>query len=82
MAAFIQESAYIWKGLSTDTKPTNVELQARCYETDTQTAFLYRIGSHQQWRRYDIINLPHPWRLFSGRVLLEDRLAGAAGSDV
>lgn len=45
MAAFTKISAYFYMGLSTDTKPTGVELLTVLYETDTQKFYRTRNGT-------------------------------------
>ena len=46
MAAYTQVSAYLFYGLSTDTKPTGVSLPAMCYETDTEKTYITRDGDN------------------------------------
>jgi len=46
MANFTKISSYFYAGLSTDTKPTGVELLAKCYETDTDKTFITRDGTN------------------------------------
>lgn len=46
MAAYTQISAYLFYGLSTDTKPTGVPLKTLCYETDTAKAYITRDGTN------------------------------------
>lgn len=46
MAAYTQVSAYLYYGLSTDTKPTGVPLPAICYETDTEKCYITRDGTN------------------------------------
>jgi len=46
MAAYTKISSYLYYGLSTDTKPTDVPLLTICYETDTQKVYITRDGTH------------------------------------
>ena len=46
MAAYTQVSAYLFYGLSTDTKPTGVPLLTLCYETDSQKCYITRDGTN------------------------------------
>jgi hypothetical protein len=46
MAAYTQISAYLYFGLSTDTKPTGVPLPTLCYETDTVKCYATRDGTN------------------------------------
>lgn len=46
MAAYTKISSFFYAGLSTDTKPTGVELLCKCYETDTQKTYITRDGTN------------------------------------
>jgi hypothetical protein len=46
MANFTKISSFFYIGLSTDDKPTGVELLAKCYETNTNKTYMTRDGTN------------------------------------